>query len=277
MSDSIGFLTFASDLNYLALAHKAGDSLRKAWGYELTIVCPPDMFIPLEFQEGFCRFVRQPFPPLDTLCPRFEPEWQAIYASPYEWTFKIDADMLFFKDWTLPIEEVKKLEDNGFNLQSARPYTFRNTPMLSRACRVAFDDNSLPDVYSALFFFNKSKQSFEFFQRVRRIFIDWEMERLRLTNPLTRPHEASTDVVYAMALSDMNIDALTGSVLKFVHMKSELNFESIYGQTVPEMWHKTVGTFFNQDGDLYIENYKQTLPFHYHVKEFMKDEYVRNL
>lgn len=263
-----GFLTFASDARYVRLASIAAESLWRAWKLPLTVVIPDSYTGPMwgVAETWRVNYVRQPFNWLGTQS-RFETEWQAIHATPYEFTIKIDSDMFFFKDWKLPIPELKMLADKGIHLLSARPYTYRNEPMVSRHCRVAFDENNLPDVYSAFFFFDKKQQSWDFFARARQIFIDWEVERLRLINPLTRPVEASTDVVYAMALADLNIDALACDLLKFVHMKSELNFTPMYGQSVAEDWIRTLNYFMDKDKNLYIENYKQTLPFHYYIKE----------
>lgn len=268
----LGLLTFASNDRYVEMACFAAATAWRAWRIPTTIIIPAEYkgWVPTGVfhyaPEEAINLIKQPFNWLGTPS-RFEMEWQAIHASPYEHTIKIDADMFFFPEWKLPIVELKQLTDKGIHMLSAFPYTFRNEPMTSRACRAVFDDNALPDVYSAFFYFNKKQPSWDFFARVRQIFIDWDMERLRLQNPLSRPVEASTDVVYGMALSDLNIDALSCPLLKFVHMKSELNFTPMYGQTVAEDWTKTISYFMDNDKNLYIENYKQTLPFHYYVKE----------
>lgn len=270
-----GGITFASDERYVQMAFLAGNSMYKAWGIPLTVIVP-DLYMGDKPESEAINYVNQPFNWLGTQS-RFEMEWQAIHASPYEHTIKIDADMLFFKEWQLPMVQLKELTDKGIHLLSARPYTFRNEPMTARHCRALFDDNNLPDVYSALFYFDKKQISWDFFARVRQIFIDWEFERLRLVNPLTRPVEASTDVVYAMALSDLNYDALSCDLLKFVHMKSELNFMPIYGQSIADDWTRSIDWFVTDSGDFLIENYKQSIPLHYHIKSIAKSKRLNDV
>jgi len=59
----------------------------------------------------------------------------------------------------------------------------------------------------------------------------------------------------------------------FVHMKSQLqgwpddNF-------MQENWMKMITHSFNKDCELKVGNYRQVLPFHYHVKEFMTDKKI---
>jgi hypothetical protein len=44
-----------------------------------------------------------------------------------------------------------------------------------------------------------------------------------------------------------------------------------------EDWTKMIPVYFNNDCQLKIGNYLQTLPFHYFVKEFLTDEIIMQM
>jgi hypothetical protein len=62
----------------------------------------------------------------------------------------------------------------------------------------------------------------------------------------------------------------------FVHMKSRLQGWPD-DQFMQEDWTKMVQTHFNRDCSLQIGNFKQMLPFHYHVKDFLTDKIITNM
>ncbi len=198
----------------------------------------------------------------------FHREWQACILSPFEHTLKIDADMFFPTGLPLPLAQ---LEESPLPARSAVPYTIQYTRATSKAYRQTFVDNALPDVYSALFYFRKEQATWRFFDKVHDIFDGWSEERARLV-PKSRPKLASTDVVYAMAASHLNMSLVApDDLLRFVHVKTQLNWKATLGFPITEDWTQFVTHTLTDSNRLLIGGYAQLYPVHYYVKRFGLD------
>ena len=195
--------------------------------------------------------------------------------SPFDHTVKLDADMLFLTDKSYWFDYLK-----GSNLVFATTAkTYRGDTVTSDFYRKVYTENELPNVYSAYFYFDKSDVSFEFFKLSELIFNNWEKFFEEFFKPEHRPKFVSTDVVFALAAKILGIEELNKNRTisedfpTFVHMKSRLqNWPE--DNHMNEDWTKMMPVYFNQDCQLKVGNYLQTLPFHYFVKDFLTDEMI---
>ena len=206
---------------------------------------------------------------------KLENEWKSVYMSPFDHTVKLDADMLFLTDKSYWFDYL-----NGSNLVFAtNAKTYRGDTVTSDFYRKVYTENGLPNVYSAYFYFDKSDASFEFFKLTELIFNNWEKFFEDFFKPEHRPKYVSTDVVFALAAKILNIEELNHNKTlsedfpTFVHMKSRLqNWPE--DNLMNEDWTKMMPIYFNQDCQLKVGNFLQTLPFHYFVKDFLTDEMI---
>ena len=209
---------------------------------------------------------------------KLENEWKSIYMSPFEHTVKLDADMLFLSDTSHWFDYLK--DSKLVFATNAR--TYRGELVTSDYYRKVFTSNDLPNVYSAYFYFDKSDEAFEFFKLSEVIFNNWEKFFFEYFEPLERPRFVSTDVVFALAAKILKIEDLNRNkpIAKdfptFVHMKSRLQHWP-EDHLMNEDWTKMIPVYFNNDCQLKIGNYLQTLPFHYFVKEFLTDEIIMQM
>lgn len=209
---------------------------------------------------------------------KLENEWKSIYMSPFDHTVKLDADMLFLTDKSHWFDYLV-----GSNLVFAtEATTYRGEIATSDYYRKVFTDNQLPNVYSAYFYFDKSDEAFEFFKLSEVIFNNWERFFFDYFKPEHRPPFVSTDVVFGLAAKILNIEDLNKHrTLKetfptFVHMKSRLqNWPD--DNLMTENWTQMIQVYFNNDCQLKIGNYLQTLPFHYFIKEFLTDSMIKQM
>src|SRR5690606_24642741 len=92
-----------------------------------------------------------------------------------------------------------------------------------------------------------------------------------------RPKRLSGDVAYALAIKILGIEnecfGKLDSLPSFVHMKGHL--QGINEKLITENWTENIPTYFGNDGRFKIGNYQQTLPFHYHIKEWLTDDMIR--
>jgi hypothetical protein len=206
---------------------------------------------------------------------KLENEWKSIYMSPFEHTIKLDTDMLFLSDKSHWFDYLE-----GSKLTFAtNAKTYRGETVTSDYYRKVFTENDLPNVYSAYFYFDKSDESHEFFKLSEVIFNNWERFFFEFLKPEHRPKFVSTDVVFAIAakilgIADNNKTKAYGDDFPtFVHMKSQLqNWPN--DAMMNEDWLKMIQVYFNNDCQLKIGNYLQTLPFHYFAKDFLTDEMI---
>lgn len=186
-------------------------------------------------------------------------DWQVYEASPYEYTIKLEADMIIPYNieywWDI-------LKDRDIVVSS----TIRNYKGIisdSKYYRSFIVDNKLPDVYNAITYFKKSEKAEYFYKLVRNLFENWDEYRTILK--CNENEVATTDWVYALACHIMGEDQTTFKTftqMSMVHMKQHVN------DLLTEDWTKELVYEYNDI--LNIHTFPQYYPFHYHIKDFSK-------
>lgn len=204
---------------------------------------------------------------------KIENKWKYYYMTPYRETVILDSDMLFPEDISHWWDH---LSTRSF-WSASQPLTFRGTPITSTRYRDAFVTNNLPNIYTAFTYFKKDEYAAEIFALVETIFNNWELFYYEFLNE-DRPKFLSGDVAYALAIKLLGIEhECTGnlSIPTFVHMKAHL--QGIRDDLITENWPQHLPTYFSNDGRFKIGNYQQTVPFHYHVKDWLTDSMIEIL
>jgi len=184
-------------------------------------------------------------------------DWQVYEASPYEYTIKLEADMLIPRniDYWWDILKEHDLIVSG----TVRDYT--NGISNIKSYRQFIINNNLPDVYNAITYFKKSDKAEQFYKIVRNIFENWNEFKSNLTCETSEI--ATTDWAYSIACHIMGVENTTlpnFSEFSFIHMKQFINNLMI------DDWTKELLFEFNPS--LKVNTIVQEYPFHYHVKSF---------
>lgn len=265
-----GYLTLAQNgrHNYVRMAYALAMSLKISQGIDtkLSIIVNKNDTVPEEYCEMFDKIIKVPIPENEW---KVQNKWMYFDVTPYDETLVVDADMLFLTNhswwWDAFI-----LDDLAF---TETVLNFRGEEATSDYYRKVFTENSLPNHYTGLFFFRKTKEIENYFKLVRLIFENWkEWYNHILKEP---PKHVSGDVVYAIASKIMfrNNMKVIFPFMKFVHMRNKLQDARLSGD-----WTKTLRvdlTNYNNDISLKINNIVQTDPLHYIEKSFLKDEVVK--
>ena len=188
----------------------------------------------------------------------FVNDWQVYEVSPYDYTFKLEADMYIPRNidhwWDV-------LKDRDI-VVSSTIRNFKQEISDVRFYRKFIDDNKLPDVYNAITYFKKSDTAQYFFNLVKEVFTNWEEYKKILQ---CKPEEpASTDWVYAIACHLMGIEKTMMPLfteMSMVHMKQYIN------GTPTENWTDAF-VYECLPDQIRIQTISQQYPFHYHVKNF---------
>lgn len=276
---SRGFFTIAQGEQYQRMAYAAALSLKLSQpeGYSnLSIGVTADEIdkVNPKYLEVFDTVVEIPWKDHAANSSwKLENEWKAIYMTPYDETIKLDADMLFPGDISGWWDLLAKSE----GVFCTKAMTYRGEVITSDFYRKTFTESDLPNVYTAMFYFKKTDANYELFKLAEMIFNNWERFFYDFLEPEHRPRFVSTDVVFALAAKILDYGSLNATpnlnIPTFVHMKSQLqNWPD--DQFMIEDWTKIVRSYFGRDGSLIVGNYKQQLPFHYHVKDFLTDRMI---
>lgn len=200
--------------------------------------------------------------------------WKFYHMSPYDETVVLDADMLFPADishWW----DILSTKDVWV---TNKPRTFKGELITSTKYRQVHVSNNLPHFYIAFFYFKKSALAAELFKMTEIIYNNWERFFYEYLDE-TRPKYNSGDVAYALAIKLLGIEedcfGNLDSVPSFVHMKSHL--QGINEKLISEDWTQHIPTYFMEDGTFMIGNYRQTLPFHYYVKNWLTNDMIKIL
>lgn len=191
--------------------------------------------------------------------PGFQTDWHVYELSPYEYTIKLEADMII----PVSIEHWWDILKDRDLVVSSSIRNYKGEISKIRAYRKFIDDNNLPDVYNAITYFKKSDTAKHFFDVVRNVFTYWEEWKKVLRCNVDEP--ATTDWAYAIACHILGEENTTINFpsMSMVHMKQYIN--DLYS----EDWTKELVIEYTDP--IKIATYPQLYPFHYHIKDFVKE------
>ena len=271
---------------YLILAQntRKSDYTKLAYGLALSIknsqstvneVClvTDEANLPSKYYDVFDHILPVPWVDHAAMSKwKIENKWKYYHVTPFDETVILDADMVFPEDishwWGVLSEKDIWITD--------KPRTFKGDIITSTKYRDVFVSNNLPNVYTAFMYFKKTNLTAELFKLVEIIFSNWERFYYNFLDE-NRPKRLSGDVAYALAIKILGIEnecfGNLDSLPSFVHMKGHL--QGIDEKLIDENWTENIPTYFGNDGRFKIGNYQQTLPFHYHIKEWLTDDMIR--
>jgi hypothetical protein len=193
--------------------------------------------------------------------------------TPFEHTVCLDADMLFFRDYSHWIDYFVK---NSELYVANNASTYRDELVISDEYRKAFTHNKLPNLYSFWTFFKKdSTLAKEFFTLGRYI----------LKNPVEfsnefladyKPKVVGTDEAFALSAKILGIEDEIAYPLEFpkvVHLKPMIQNWS----WPADKWTDHVGFYFNRKSQLKIGNFQQDSIVHYVEKDKVDSEIINIL
>lgn len=193
--------------------------------------------------------------------------------SPWDETICLDADMLFFRDYS---HWVEYFIENSQLYVANDAYTYRGEVITNDFYRKTFTKNQLPNLYSFYTFFKKdSKMVQDFFELGRYIIKNpTEFSNLFLENH--KPKVLGTDEAFALSAKILDISDQIAYKLDFprvVHMKGQVQNLPWPADNVTD----DVGFYLNYYGKLKIGNYQQHDIVHYVEKDLMTNEAVSTL
>lgn len=228
--------------------------------------------VPKEWQEPFDQIIPIPWTDsAETSEWKIENRWKVYHASPYEKTIVLEADMLILEDishWWKELAKYKLFFTSNVN-------TYRDELVTSRYYRKTFDANELPNLYSALHYFEKGDTAKEFYTLLEIIINNWQLFYSRYAKEEYQKW-CSIDVCAAIASKILgNEKEITNpnSYITFTHMKPCVQ----KWRVTPNKWTTVLGTYYRDDGTLLLGNYIQKKILHYVEDNFLTEEIIEKL
>lgn len=266
-----GILTFAQNTDqcdYLKLAYLQALSVKLTQkNNHYAVAVTPGTHIPGKYKEVFDYVIDIPWrDDAANFSWKLQNEWKAIHVTPFDQTLKVESDLLFTHDlsdwWSL-------YEYHDF-VPTMQVYNYRHEIATSRYYRKVFDSNGLPDLYTGLMYFRKSEQAHEIYDVVSWLFKNYR-EKANLLLDQTRPKHICTDIAFALA-SKMLGYTYPQRISGFVHMKKHML--DVNTELLTDDWSIHLDYYFDKEMNLFVEQYKQIYPFHYHNKTFGTDALI---
>jgi len=190
--------------------------------------------------------------------------------SPWDHTVCLDADMLFFRDYSHWVEYF--IENSELYVPN-KSYTYRGEVVTDNYYRKTFVHNNLPNLYSFYTFFKKDSEIAEEFFSLGRYILKNPIEFKNEFLGNYRPKVVGTDEAFALAAKILDIDNDISYDLgfpKIVHLKPMIQNWPWPADTVSDH----VGLYFDLRAKLKIGNYQQQDILHYNEKDFVTDEVI---
>ena len=265
------FLAQNSDVNYVRQAYALATSIKKFNKNNQTCLITNDS-VPLEYFKSFDHIVKIPWGDAAHHSQwKIENRWKIIYATPFKYNLVYDTDMLVLSStdhWW------EYLEDRDVVLTS-QVKTYRGLAATSDHYRKAFTANQLPNSYFGLHYFNKNRQSFEFYKWLEIVVKNWRVFFEKYT-PQSTQRFCSIDVASAIVIKLMNAESdfmIDSDLPSFIHMKSGIQNWKEFS----EDWQEEVPVTFDNQCRLKIANFLQSGVFHYTEDSFLTNDIITKL
>ena len=271
---SNGFCLLAqnnSEVDYIKQAYALAVSIHKFnKGQNVSLITNDE--VPEEYKHVFDKIIDIPWTDqAEHTDWKIENRWKVYHASPYEHTIVMDVDMLILHDITHWWKELKKR--NLFFVSNVKNY--RNENVTTRYYRKTWDENNLPNLYSAFYYFKKSDEAHEFFKLLEIIMINWELFYGRFAGNYYLKWcsmDLSCSIASKILDNTLNITDPT-SFITFTHMKPHCQ----NWHEVPTKWTTVLGGYFTKDKTMMIGNFLQRNILHYVESEFLTDRLINRL
>lgn len=196
----------------------------------------------------------------------FAREWQVRNYSPWRKTVKLDADLIMSRD----ISHWWDYFDQWSLLFTTTVENYKGDEITSRWHRKLFDVNSLPNIYTAFYYFKDDLKTADFFALVRDISNDWNWfaKEFLIKNSDPTPRDDEIFSIAAGIFGEENCTLPNAAFPRFVHLKEALND---LPNSLP--WHQQLH-YENNNNEIWIGNYLQYLPVHYCDKNFATQDVI---
>lgn len=265
---SQGFVVLAQNsenIDYVRQAYYLALSIKKSQPTINNVSIVTNDQVPEKYQHAFDKILPIPFQDHAKNSQwKIENRWKVYHASPYDETIVLDSDMLILDN----IEHLWTFANGRDLFFTSHVKDYKGQTITDTVHRKMFIENSLPNVYTGLFYFKKGTLSLLFFDLLRFITFNWQRTYFEVA-PKSSQKFYSLDVSASIALMLMGIEdqvVNSNSCFTFTHLKPALQgWEVIPAKSVDNFLISTTS-------GIWLNNFKQSGVLHYIDDEFLTSE-----
>ena len=215
---SKGFMIVAqnSNVDYVRQAAVLASSIKKTQKDKNVCLMTNDI-VPAQYAQFFDSIVPIPFQDHAKDSEwKIENRWKVYHASPYYETIVLDADMIALSS----VDECWSYASSKDLFFTSSVINYKGNRVVNSPYRVTFRENILPEIYTGMYYFKKSKAAEQFFQLLEYITYNWQRYFAEIT-PKKSQSFFSMDVASAIAVKILGIEdqvISSNSPFLFVHM-----------------------------------------------------------
>ena len=184
--------------------------------------------------------------------------WQLYWASNYDETIVLDADMLFLNDYSYWWDYLSKFD----LLFPNTIINYKQETIKHEQYDKILTEHGIRPAYEKMFYFKKGQFAQEFFTMLEQILKNYRSISTEIF-PNSRPTSLRTSHVFPACIKMLGIEDSVydkNNVFKYIDMKlSCLNAKTL-------KWDEDLG-HWGDITNLYIENFNQYYPIHYRNAE----------
>lgn len=278
---SRGFITIAQNGmhgNYIKMAYALALSLRQSQqdGSGLSIVVDDPEMIPDRYRSVFDSIITLKQDDAEEQDWKIHNKWQLYDLSPYDQTILFDADMLVPVD----LSEWWGILEQRNVWACSEPVNFQGEVIKISPYRKTFVGNDLPMVYTGMMYFDKSELSGELFDASRVCIQNWSTLRISNVFDDMTPRTISGDLAFSAAMKMLGVTEQciwNIGFPQFVHMRGRVLSQELVTEYMAEDWRTHVHAYLLPDCSIVVNNYVQSLPFHYHEKDWLTSDIIQRL
>ena len=240
---SRGYLIYAVDEPYISKAQTLKKSIEHHTSDDVTIISGnfPYGDITKEYNKN-------------TFASNLLNLWQLYWATPYDETIVLDADMLFLNDYSYWWDYLSKFDllfpDTIIN--------YKQETIKHEQYDKILTEHEIRPAYEKMFYFKKGDKALEFFNMLSQVIQNFISVSLEIF-PNKRPTSLRTSHVFPACIKMLGIDDIVydkNNVFKYIDMKlSCLN-------APVKKWDEDL-YYWGDTTNFYIENFNQYYPLHY--------------
>lgn len=183
-------------------------------------------------------------------------------CSPFDKTIVLSPDMLFPNDFSHWWDLLSGID----YICSTAPFTFRGDPIEGDPNRAAFKQNRLPDVYTNLMYFERSKQTEQMFDLAKQIAEHWVPYRYdRLQGSIGMKPKNDTVVSCAIKEIGQADQLLNRDFSWFGFTNMVMQMQGVPNpEDVQDDWIGQIPAYIRSDGSVVIGQHLQTRPIRFY-------------
>ena len=241
---SRGYLIYAIDEPYISMANTLKKSIEYYTDDNVTILSN-------KFPNGDATYGKK---------HKIHNFWQIYWATPYDETIVVDADMLFLNDYSYWWNYLSKFD----MLFPDTIINYKQETIQHPQYDKVFIENDIRPAYEKMFYFKKSLLAQEFFTILEQVIKNFNKFSFDYF-PDYKPQNCITSYIFPICIKMLGIEDIIydkNDIFKYIDMKLTCLNTNINSP----IWDKELD-YWGDYKEFYIENFKQYYPLHYRNAE----------